>query len=370
LTRFLLACLFCLSLAYGLFQGLLYPPQALLHYHDPLGAKNLRLDRSLLLQALQGDNDAIEFCLRKLLRILDYPKDHFKVSLSDIKTDPDNHLSNHLSSKVKLKRNHKPLVITQSHATASITLALAEPHQILALPSSLRHQLAYHDEFKIKQVVTNVDHSTIEQLQNINPDICFASAFSDVLLLEKLKKIGCQTIVIPNADSFDSLWSNILSVGSWMSQSPKAMRLAALCQLCKEWLDSELKTLKLRKTDIVVLELYRYLNIPSTRQLYISWLQQQAPFKLLNPPITDWSKPIEYEDLQTMKPHFVIILADPSSSQTLERDKKWQRFIQKNSSHFSFLPNYCLHSPSQLMILGLYDLVASLKEFERIYNEP
>lgn len=346
--RLYVTLIFIGSLVYSFYWGLLYQPAPFDSHSRLISVNTLDYPRFELNKALKGDESALSLCLSYLQKTI---------------------ASHHCSPQPVLGvKKDKPLlqfgIIAQSHAAATIALALSCDGQLLAIPKALRQQTQWHSEAKMKSVPFSFDQADIEKLYIAKPTLCLASTFSNPNTLTKLHQLGLQVQILPPTNTLNDIWQSIDLVGHSLGQQRKANLLQMLCVLSTQWLAQELKSASTCGKRFVILELHRHFSLPSTRNVYMRWVSENFNLFCIGDK-EQWSVPIDYESLHALRPDCIILLCDdPQGTQKkLIQDPQWQKLMLVSKAKVSLVPYSCLHSPSQLIVLGLYDLVAAIKSF-------
>lgn len=258
-------------------------------------------------------------------------------------------------------QSKKPTVFAQSYAAASICLALCQKGQLLAVPAHIKQKNPWNNPLLLDSIAYTTEEVDAELLYKIHPDRCIASHFSSPAAVERFSLQGLEALILPAPNHIEALETSILQTADFIEQKQEGQWLLTTFKQSLKWLKTELPTQELLEKNVLIIERYRQMSLPSHKQLYMKWLYPNDPVRegISSP----WSTPIDYETLYNLKPKFIVLLCEniEATQKELLQDAKWQHFIEETGAKYTLVGLECINSPSQIFAIGLYDLVAALK---------
>ncbi len=316
-------------------------PSPYLNGTDPLDPAKLSYQREAFIEALSGNREAQEKFLRfrqKQGAFIDFEKLEYSS-----------------------QETPGPSVFAQSYAAASICLALCKSGQLMAVPSHIRRKAPWHNQTLLKSISYTTEDVDAELLYKIAPERCIASHFSSPSALERFSVLGLRTLILPAPNHIEALETSIEQTADFIERKIEGRWLLTTFKQSLQWLESQLPSHEEIEQDVLIIELYKQMSLPSHKQLYMKWLYPKIIGKeeLTSP----WSTPIDYETLYTLKPKLIILLCEniEQSKKQLAQDLKWQNLIQETGVKYTLVSLECVNSPSQIFAIGLYDLAAALQ---------
>lgn len=307
----------------------------------------LLFSRKQLTSALCGDEPTID----EILHVLKKDPSTFRVvTQSPWKKKQDLHCI------------EKPL-LAQSIASATMALALTNggvlPGQLAGVPYEFLKSTLGFDADQLKIIPYASDLLTSEQLYLLQP-LCIVSSFSHPPTIERYKRMGLDVEMLPSPNSFEAIWNSLDRLGKLSGTRNKSNKLIHLCESVLHLLQLRLQNLKNENYPLVVLEFYHHLSIPTGKNLHIRWLMNNMTID--QTPSESWSTPIDYETLHVMNPKYVLVLCENpvETERFLQASPSWQRFTHSSQCKYSFVSTNYLHSPTQFLTLGLYDMTLAI----------
>lgn len=260
-----------------------------------------------------------------------------------------------------LKRADAQKFLPQSYAAASVLLAIAHPHQLVALPKGMRQQTQLFPARLTDQIPLDLDRFNSEKLFLARPDLAFVSAlYSHPAAIASLRNQGISIVYLKSIDNLAAIKEAIQEIGFFADRKEEAELLNHFIDAALYSIDNNLKTIPRSLSDkTLYLNFYTQLTTPS--KLSFSY-ELAERFKLLNFPGLKDSMPIDQERLHHLNPDRLIIstsnlealkakLADDQAFQSLKA-------VQRNKLYF--LDDDIQQAASQYAVLAYYDLVQAL----------
>lgn len=334
---------------------------------SPVTAKELALPRSMLSKALTGQTRELAD-LHNWLRKQKWPK-----NLSPLQV------------KTKRRKKAQSPLLAQSFSAATIALALTipghKPGELLAIPDAMGYFREGYDPLKIAKIPFSSDRLSSDDLFALQP-LCLAANYSKLSTIERYRRLGLEVDILPAPQNLQAIYESIQIISQMIGCEEKGKRLNEAAYLSANWLAQKLQGLRVEKEEIIVLEHFVNFYIPSDRYLYRRWMSENlminSPAHSLEldfeQPISksensySWSIPVDLEALHAKKPKYLVIISDcPENTQSfLQSQKRWGQLLEDTGARYTIISTGCLHSPSQLIILGLYDLVAACYTLKEI----
>lgn len=341
------------------------------------------IDRDQLQQALSGDFAlAIDLITAWDLEAIRLQKNQIQ---GIERLSPQTYLQAQLFSKILSKDSkhassagEKPINIAsrflpQTYVAASFLLAIAPPHEIVALPRGMRSLPQLYSKTLLEQIPLSADRFYSEQLFLADPHLAFVAPYSHPATLEALKRQNIRLHCCQNIDKVSDISIRLLEIGQVTNHSVEANLLAILIEAGLLAIDNQIRALSFEQTPdnqkrtclyICYFHHYRIPGIKSlTGQLLARALSKhsgiECPVSMQN---NDWFVPINNEQMDQIDPDNVIVsIPFPQDKKgCLAHMKQLKHLRAVQNKQIFFVDEAVQDSPTQYIVLAYYDLCRTL----------
>jgi hypothetical protein len=332
--------------------------------HELVQKNDLRL-------ALQGNFQSMHKCL------ISYHKRYQQFKAFDLNVvQPFNlNLINRIINYRSEPNSSKPKFIAQTFISATIGLAIAEPEQIIAIPEAIRKQTHLHNAEVMEQVLYNSSRYNAETLFSLKPNYCFVASYTSPTTLGTLKMQDINLIFLDDINSTQGIIRTLLHMGTIIEQVNRSTLLSEFTEAT--WCAFKNEIIYLKKTNpnlfkrrIAFLFHYDHLTFPSNLYLAHTWLEE-VQVNLIEPKSTSnirsWTTPIQIQELPNLDLEALIIACTVplASYNKLISHKGFKELIEKPHFNLYFINDQAIHSPTQLISLGFYDLLSCINDMNK-----
>lgn len=264
--------------------------------------------------------------------------------------------------------------LPQTYMTADILLAIAKPHEIVAIPKGLRSLDQIHSNELLEQIPLNVDRCLSEKLFLANPHVAFVAPYSHPSALQALTK---QKILLYNVQTIRSIrdiQEALLKVGHICNHPLEAELLSIFIEAGLYSIDNRLKALSTIGKQTANPKMLLYLchcqqyHMPTTKcisgQLLKRALENYSGF--ITPCVNGdyWMAPYDMEKIFRNNPDYLIlsiVKADATKSR-LKHQRALHPLTACRNGQVSFVDEAFQDSTSQFVVLAYYDLYESIEK--------
>lgn len=115
-------------------------------------------------------------------------------------------------------------VVSQTVGTDDLLLAIAEPRQIAAL-SHLAQDERYSPSFQEAKRFPHLANSDAESVLRLRPDLVIATSYTEVEVLNLLRRAKVNLLVIERYETLDDLYTNARRIGKALRREARAEEL-------------------------------------------------------------------------------------------------------------------------------------------------
>lgn len=265
--------------------------------------------------------------------------------------------------------DHFHQFLPQTYCAASFLLAIAHPHEIIALPKGLRHLKQFSSTDILAKIPADINQMTSERLNLKKPDLAFVAPYSHPPALEALRNQNIALYSLNYVDTVEDIQEALLKVGHSSNHILEAQLLAIFMDASFISIDNRLRALQEKGSGSQVARKFLYL---SQRQHYALPTQKCLAGQLMARALaqcphlsghipenqSQWRIPFEQEQILQSAPDVMIIstYAHPSSPIDLALQET-QAF---KSNQLFYIDEEIQESPTQYIVLAYFDLFEAL----------
>lgn len=134
-------------------------------------------------------------------------------------------------------------VVSQTVGTDDLLLAIAEPKQIAAL-SHLAQDERYSPSFREAKTFPHLANSDAESVLRFRPDLVIATSYTEVEVLNLLRRAKVNLLVIERYETLEDLYANARRIGKALGREARAEELITLWKARVEALRIRLQGVK------------------------------------------------------------------------------------------------------------------------------
>jgi iron complex transport system substrate-binding protein len=272
-------------------------------------------------------------------------------------------------------KNQQKRFLPQTYASASLLLALSEPHEIVALPEMIRGQTELHPLSLTKQIPLDVDRYNSEKIYLMAPTIAFVADYSQPTTVQALKDQGIVLHTMGSLGSIMEISREIKKIGTVIQRPQKAELLSLFIEAAMYAIDNQLHLLAHRFIEkqgeiprVLFLNHYQHFSVPNPTSLTGQLLERIALFDITLKYASEtassdkWVVPIGKEQIVNLNPDCIIIVTE--NKLAIEEEMRTENTLRdvvavKNNKIF-FLDDTIQLSPTQYSVLAYQDLVEAL----------
>lgn len=265
------------------------------------------------------------------------------------------------------------LFLPQTHVAASFLLALADPHQIVAIPKGIREQTALYSPSITSQIKYDIDRYNGELFFQAKPHVAFVSHYSHPSALQTLQNQGIQLFSLNAIDSLSDIRHALIRVGNVINRPFEAELLAIFMEAAMLAVDNRLCALEQCQGIAVANQRLLYLNYhtqysaPSSKTLTWQLLERLGASHCLPAPLiaahaADWSIPMNQEQIVNYNPDCLIIATSdcPGTARQILETFAFDSLTAIKKESVFFVDEAIQQSPTQFIVLAYYDLASAL----------
>lgn len=264
--------------------------------------------------------------------------------------------------------------LPQTFVAASFLLAIAHPHEIVALPKGMRHFPQLYSADVLKQIPTDIDRVHSEKLYLAHPDLAFVAPYSHPPALEVFRNQRIQLYTINYLNTIDDIQEALLKVGHASNHILEAQLLAIFMEACfisidnrlqavHEWSDSS----SLPPRRLLYLYYHQHYMQPTTKSLtgqLMTRALQHCPHLACPIPQSqnDWRIPFEQEKILQAQPDFLVISTPYMGDYQpfLNSQQALHQLEAFKSQRIFYIDETVQESPTQYIVLAYFDLFQAL----------
>lgn len=267
---------------------------------------------------------------------------------------------------LKIEDDYKRF-LPQTFAAASFLLAIAQPHEIIALPKGMRHLSQIYRAETLSLIPGNIDRTHSEKLYLAKPDLAFVAPYSHPPALEVLYNQKIKLYTIKYFDSLSEIQEALLKIGHASNHILEAQLLAIFIEAAFLSIDNRLLSVgeKCQLDDnplhALFLDYHQHFAQPTSKCLTGQLIARAASHcSHLSCPIPesqeDWRVPFEQEELLQSDPDCLLI-STPHLSNSPSLPHQLKAYQRKQ---VYYLDEAIQESPTQYLVLAYYDIYQAL----------
>lgn len=320
----------------------------------------LSIDRTRLKRALAGESDLM------IALMQEWCKDHRTTSDNLKRCQQLAHLA------CAQSQASRKLILPQTFLAATILLAIAQPEELLAIPSGLRSQQHLFSVTLTELVPLDSDSLTNEKIFQLSPDITFIGHYSHPRFVENLKKQNIELCVLESPKNYAEVLSTIHQLGALSNHPHEAEILSIFLETALSVIDLEFQKY-LEKSSSKSLSRLLYLidygqsNLPGQHSL--TW-QHMDRLIALGAPISNlfsssenqFPSVIDNETIHSLQVDGLLIAVPPVNHAPCRASKLTAGMINQRVFPIKFIDDSIQQSPTQFIVLAYFDLANALME--------
>jgi iron complex transport system substrate-binding protein len=263
--------------------------------------------------------------------------------------------------------------LPQTFVAASFLLAIAKPHEIIALPKGMRHLPQLYAPLTVGQIPANIDRIHSEKLYLAHPDLAFVAPYSHPPALEVLRNQKIQLYTIKHLNTLTDIQEALLKVGHASNHILEAQLLAIFMEASLLSIDNRLQALHQKSTysqsnrRLLYLYFHQHYLQPTTKSLtgqLIARALHHCPN--LSCPIpqsqSEWRLPFEQERILQSQPDYLIISTPQYANfqPIMHNHHALQQSEAFKAQRIFFVDETIQESPTQYIVLAYFDLFQAL----------
>lgn len=261
--------------------------------------------------------------------------------------------------------------LPQTYISASFLLAIAHPHEIIALPKGLRQLKQLYSPEKLAQIPVDIDRLCSEKLYLSKPDLAFVAPYSHPPALEVLRNQNIQLYSLKHIHTVEEIQEALLKIGHASNHILEAQLLAIFMEASLYSIDNRLCALQ-EKIDLskpphrfLYLSHRQHYALPTTKCLtgqLMARALKHCPHLSGSIPESqeEWSIPFEQEKILQTAPDVMIISTRYPHLQQHVNPALHQTEAFKSKQIF-YVDETVQESPTQYIILAYFDLFQALR---------
>lgn len=263
--------------------------------------------------------------------------------------------------------------LPQTFVAASFLLAIAHPHEIIALPKGMRYLPQLYRPEKLSLIPENIDRTHSEKLYLAHPHLAFVAPYSHPPALEVLHNQNIQLYTIKYVDTLAEIQDNLLKVGHASNHILEAQLLKIFIEASFLSIDNRLKLLadtsNLPEKSLRILYLYyhQHFMMPTSRCLTGQLMERalaHCPHLTCQIPqnLVDWRIPFDQEKILQANPDCMLISTPTlTASQTMTHQLSILHQLKAfQSNRIFYLDEAIQDSPTQYIVLAYYDIYEAI----------
>ena len=263
--------------------------------------------------------------------------------------------------------------LPQTYVAASFLLAIAKPHEIIALPKGMRYLPQIYKPQALAQIPDNIDRINSEKLYSHRPDLAFVAPYSHPPVLEVLRNQKIQLYTLKQINTLADIQEALLKVGHVSNHILEAQLLAIFMEACLLSIDNRLQALhqttEFSQTPHRLLYLYfhQHYLLPTTKSLtgqLITRALHHCPHLSCSLPQSqeEWRIPFEQEKILQAQPD-ILIISTPyhaHSQPIMHNHYALHQSEAFKAQRIFFVDETLQESPTQYIVLAYFDLFQAL----------
>jgi len=258
-------------------------------------------------------------------------------------------------------------VLPQTHSSASILLAIAQPEQITAIPGGMRKQTHIFPLSITSKVSLDIESYSSERLYRSRPELAFVAQYSHPSTIEALKNQGIELFNINEIDTLDQINNALLRIGNIVNRPMEAELLtlfidAAMQTIDNRFIASNFNAFNQEMAPRILMLNYRSRYSTPTSKTLAGQLMQRAGISLYAKDCSAWSLPLDQEQIVNINPDCMIIAAANQEllKPHVEEDPAFQNITAIRNKQLHMIDDDVQQFPSQYIVLAYFDLFNAL----------
>lgn len=265
--------------------------------------------------------------------------------------------------------DHFSRYLPQTYLAASFMLAIARPHEIIALPRGLREFKQLYSSDTLAEVPNDIGSIRGEKLSLARPDLAFVAPYSHPPSLETLRNQNIALFSIQMVNTIKEIQESLLKVGHASNHILEAQLLSIFMEASLLSIDNRLQALQDKyppghpPSKLLFLSHRQNYALPTKKSLtgqlmaraltHSPYLSGEIPDTL-----SDWRIPIGQEQILQSAPDVMIIAEQkhlaPPPPFALRQTEAHQ------SNQIFYIDEAIQESPTQYIVLAYYDIFQAL----------
>lgn len=268
-------------------------------------------------------------------------------------------------------QDHFQRYLPQTYTAASILLAIAQTHEIVAIPKGLRSMPFLYSLQQLSQIELNTDCYQSEQLYLSEPQLAFIGTYSHPPSLDVLRMQGIDLFVLDFVNTTDSIEKMILKVGHASNHILEAQLLTLFMEASLLTIDNRLHLLSHQKVvpqskHILCLSYHQSYMQPTSKSLTGHLLNRLSKHNRLfhcQVPQSDtyWHLNFEHENLSLMHPDCLIIsISNAAAQREIINHPLIQQLKAFENQQLFYINETIQESSTQYCVLAYFDLYEAI----------
>lgn len=266
-------------------------------------------------------------------------------------------------------RLDKPLskFLPQTYVAATFLLTLAQPEQIVAIPSGLRDQTQFFPKTLTDQIALDIDRYNGEKLFHEKPDVAFVANYSHAHTLHALQSQGIQLFTFKHFETIPEIQSALAKTGQVINRPLEADLLNLFIEASLLAIDNRILAFNahldeqgIHNPRILYLNYRSQYSLPTTRTITGKLLDRMNVHTLshVSEKQLEWFIPIYQEQIRRLDPDYLIVAsAYPEQMRGhLHEDDVMRELSAVKANRVAFIDDAVQQSPTQYVVLAYYDL--------------
>ena len=259
--------------------------------------------------------------------------------------------------------------LPQTHASASILLALIEPKHIVALPRGIRQESHIYPRSLLSQIPLDADRYQSEKLFNSHPDLAFIAHYSLPSTVTALRNQGIEVFAHNQTDKIPDIIDGVVRMSHTVNRPLKGQLMAIFMKGAIMAIDNRAQLIQQSSDQwpsrVLYLNAYSNYSTPTARTLTAHLLNRLKLDHLIseresNQGSSEFSRTITLEEVVSLNPEYVLLSTTQKNrsqlTQRLMKEPALGRVEAVQQGHVIAVDESIQSSPSQYVVLAYFDL--------------
>jgi iron complex transport system substrate-binding protein len=267
--------------------------------------------------------------------------------------------------------------IPQTFVAASFLLAIANPREIMGLPSGMRYLPQLYPPESLSAIPDNIDRSHSERLFLANPHLAFVAPYSHPPALEALKNQNIQLYTIGCINNLTEIQEVLLKIGHASNHIIEAQLLSIFIEASLIAIDNRLTLLQQTSTlsdasmTMLYLHYHQHFMLPTSKCLSGQMLARALDHcAKISCPVPDnnqeWRVLFDQEKIIHADPECLLIstpIAHKNTTVTSSEPSIIDHPKALSDRKVIFIDETIQESPTQYIVLAYYDIYQAFEKF-------